>query len=172
VKKTFGEYFFISNPQKNELDDFDFSVTTPKGKAHLELMEIAPLELHRGGHESAPNSYDRYELAEFIHSKIVKKSEKYPANLSGELFLLLYITNYKFVLSVTTLHILRYFCHKSPLKLDVIFLYTPLDEIEGHVNWVHPMEESDFEGFDPEQYRGVVLNLDPDKFDVITDKKP
>jgi hypothetical protein len=134
-------------------------------------MEVAPLQLHEGEHERAPNSYDRYKLAEFIHSKIIKKSEKYPDNLSGELFLLLYVTNFKFALSDATLQILRYFCHKSFLKFDVIFLYTPLDETEGHVEWIHPMEESDFEGFDPEQYRGVVLNLNPEKFEVTTDKK-
>lgn len=172
AEKALGQHFFLSNPRKNELDDFDFSVTTPKGEGYLELMEVAPLELHEGGHDAAPNVYNRYEMAQSIHSKVVEKSEKYPRDLSLELFLLLYVTNYKFRLTNTTMKILAYFCHNSSLRFDVILLYTPLDEVEGDVAWIYPMEEADFEGFDPERYRGVVLSFDSESFEVKTPKKP
>lgn len=170
--KKFGEYFPISNPHKNKLDDFDFSITTPKGEAYLELMEVAPLELYKGGFESATNMIDRYDIAEFAHSKILSKSDKYPDKLSNDLILLLYTTDYKFFMSETSLHILSYFCHKSSLKFDVIFMYTPLDEKEGVVNWIYPSDEEDFENFDPEQYRGEVINLDPEKFEVVSNISP
>jgi len=153
-QKKFKEYFFISEPQKNELDDFDFKVRTPKGTAYLELMEIAPLELNEGGYDKASNSYNCYEFANYILSKIKIKSDKYPNNLSTELCLLLYITDFKFNLSETTIHLLSYFCYRETLKFDVIFLYSPLDENEGVVNWIYPTAKEDFEGFDPEKYPG------------------
>ena len=174
-KEKFGKYFFISDPKKNTLDDFDFLVTTPKGNAYLELMEIAPLELYRGGYKDAPNCIDRYDISKFVHSKILEKSEKYPNKLSKELYLLLYVTDYKFSLSDVSRHILSYFCYKSSIKFDVIFSYTPHDEKEGVVNWIHPSEDKEFEGFDPEQFMGENINLDPEKFVVdsskITNKK-
>ncbi|MEE8056309.1 MAG: UvrD-helicase domain-containing protein [Pseudomonadales bacterium] len=172
AEKTFKEYFFISEPQKNELDDFDFSVKTPKGDAYLELMEVAPLDLHKTNFDNAPNTYDRYELAEYIVNKIMGKSDKYPSNMEGELFLLLYITDFKFVLSDTTVQILRYFLIEKSPKFDVIFLYTPLDDKNGVVNWLHPIQKEDFQGFSPEIYRGEVINLDPGGFVVTTENKP
>ena len=164
----FGKYFFISNSVKNKLDDFDFSVTTPKGQAYLELMEIAPLENHKGGHEEASDSYDIYDLSKYIFSKIESKSRKYPNNLTNELFLLLYVTNYKFCLDDTTSKLLQYFCLSGELKFDVIFMYTPLDETAGNVNWIFPTDEDSFKNFNPDYYRGTVLNLNLSKCKVIT----
>jgi len=173
-KKKFKESFFISQPQKNELDDFDFQVRTPKGTAFLELMEIAPLELNEGGYDKASKSYDCYEFANYIFSKFKIKSDKYPNNLSTELYLLLYITDFKFSLSETTIHLLRFFCFREALKFDVIFLYSPLDENEGNVDWLYPLAEEDFEGFDPEKYRGKfkVINLDLEEGKIIRGDQP
>ena len=167
-KAKFKKYFFISNPEKNQLDDIDFNVKTPKGTAYLELMEIAPLDLYQGGHEEAPNTYDRLELAKYTHSKILAKSQKYPPKLKHELFLLLYITNFKFVLSDTTKTLLSYFCSESSLKFDVIFLLTPREgKISSELNWIYPVEKDRFKGFDPQKYKGTVMNLDPQKFEVF-----
>jgi len=38
-----GEKFLLSNPRKNNLDDFDFTVESPNGDSYLELMEAAAL---------------------------------------------------------------------------------------------------------------------------------
>ena len=170
AKEKFKEFFFISQPRKNELDDFDFTVKTQKGEAYLELMEIAPLDLYKAGYEKAPKTYDRCELAEYVVSKVVGKSENYPNNLKRELFLLLYVTDFKFSFSDTTIQLLRYFITLQPVKFDVIFLYTPLDNKDGVVNWIHPMDKEEFNGFDPEKYRGKVINLDTEGFTVIKEK--
>jgi len=170
-RRTYREYFLLANPQKNPLDDFDFTIQTPNGSAYLELMEVAPLELYKGGYGDAPSSYDQYELAQIIFLKILKKSRKYPKNLTAKLYLLLYVTDWKFRLNDTTVELLSYFCMKKQLRFEVIFLYTLLDSSEGIVNWIHPIEKDRFKDFDPEQYRGVVINLDPQKFVMEKVKK-
>lgn len=102
-----GHPFFIANPRKNTLDDFDFDVDTPIGPAYLELMEVAPLEKTQGGYAGAPASYKPYEFAEYVTAKVMKKSAHYPTHLGRELFLLLYSTHWGFVPSKSTFLILR-----------------------------------------------------------------
>jgi hypothetical protein len=63
-------------------------------------------------------------------------------------------------------------CIKEALKFNVIFLFTPLDAQEGTVNWIHPMEDNDLKGFDPEKCKGKVINLDPEKFELKTGNQP
>lgn len=168
-RSQFRENFFVDRPIQNLAGDFDFDVVTPKGKAYLELMEIAPLELYKTTHDKAPESYKPYEIAKFAFEKIQAKEKKYPKNLAREIFLLLYITNWKFALSDLTVNILGYFCHNSINVFDVIFLLTPRDAKEGYVHWISPVPNDFFNGFDLEAYKDkVVLNLNPTKWIGVT----
>ena len=171
LEKT-GEKFIISNPTKNELDDFDFNVTSPKGGAYLELMEAAPLKRVKGGYEKAPPEYRPYSLASNIFEKILSKSNKYPENLSRDLFLLVYVTHWTFVFNETTVAYLRYFCANSRLKFNGIFSYSPLDYEFGTVRWIYPVSPDLINGFDPEKYKDyVVINLDVAKSELFTENK-
>ena len=168
-----GEKFILSNPSKNEIDDFDFNVTSPKGGAYLELMEAAPLERVNGGYEKAPSKYKPYELATNIFEKIKSKSNKYPTNLKKELFLLIYVTHWTFVFSKTTVAYLRFFCANTNLNFNAVFSYSPLDHSLGNVRWIYPVPPELLKGFDPEKYKdNVVLNLDTAESLLITEKKP
>jgi hypothetical protein len=168
-----GDRFIISDPSKNPLDDFDFNVRTPRGEAYLELMEAAPLERVKGSYNKAPARYKPYEYAEDIFKKITKKSDKYPSKLKRELFLLLYVTHWTFVLSDTTVAYLRYFCAMHPLKFNAVFSYVPLNKELGTVRWLYPVPHELIKGFDPDKYKNnEVLNLDPEKFEVFMDRKP
>ncbi|WP_163836705.1 hypothetical protein [Spartinivicinus ruber] len=164
-RDIFKNYFFISNPNQNQQDDFDFTVQTPRGDAYLEMMEVAPLEYYKTNYKNAPNTYKAGDIAEFVFSKIKSKSDKYPNNLTEELFLLLYITDYKFHLSDSTIYLISYFCYKATIKFDVVFLYTPLDGSEGVINWVHPIEKEDFNSINLNNLRNnKVYNIDPEAF--------
>mgnify|MGYP006865025576 CR=1 FL=1 len=86
-----GEKFLLLDPQQNEENDFDFTVTSPDGPAYLELMEIAPLQ---GPHEHAPVGYRPYDFAQAIFDGIHQKSQRYPKNMIQDLYLLLYVTHW------------------------------------------------------------------------------
>ncbi|WP_026732350.1 hypothetical protein [Fischerella sp. PCC 9605] len=169
-----GETFFLSNPVKKPLDDFDFEVSTPKGTAYLELMEAAPLERIKGGYAHAPQSYKPYDFAQNIFKKILDKSQKYSKSRKhDELFLLIYVTHWTFVLSETTIDLLRYFCNQQQTIFKAIFLYTPLDEKEGVVKFICPVPPEFLQEIDPEKYKeNVVLNLDPKKFKTVIKREP
>jgi hypothetical protein len=72
-----GEPFFLSNPRQNGENDFDFTVTSQRGDAFLELMEIAPLAQYGGSYEKVSPGYRAGELATAISKKIFKKSGRY-----------------------------------------------------------------------------------------------
>jgi hypothetical protein len=66
-----GERFFLSNPQFNKENDFDFIVDSPRGTAFLELMEIAPLD---GPYDKAPTQYNVYDFSKAIfHLKVIQR---------------------------------------------------------------------------------------------------
>lgn len=162
---------FISEVVKNKLDDFDFTITTSKGTAQLELMEIAPLELYKCSYHDAPNTYDSHKMAINVVNKIWRKSEKYPPTLADELFLLLYVTDFKFNFSEMTIDLIRYFLGAMDLKFNAIFMFKFVDDHEGLAQWIYPIGDKYFEDFDPESYRGKVLILDVEQFTLTKTKE-
>lgn len=165
-----GDRFFLAEPQRNDEDDFDFTVALPNGPAYLELMEIAPLS---GPHEQAPEKYKPYDFAKAILSGILKKSNRYPKSTGRDIFLLLYVTHWTFALSQTTLACLRYWLKRQPTVFRAIFTYEPFDAEEGVPHWLFPVPPELIGGFDPEQITdNVCLNLNPQKWQVVHERKP
>ena len=70
-----GEAPMFSDLKPNPENDFDFTVSTERGPAYLELQEVAPLN---GPYEKAQASYKPYYYAQYILMKILEKSNKYP----------------------------------------------------------------------------------------------
>lgn len=95
-----GEEFFLSNPKQNQENNIDFTVKSPNGLAHLELIEIAPL---KGPYATAPSSYKPYEFAKAILAGIKKKSDHHAGTQWQDIFLLLYVTHWSFIPSSSTL---------------------------------------------------------------------
>ncbi|THJ22736.1 MAG: hypothetical protein CAF45_008960 [Nitrospira sp. CG24E] len=168
ISKT-GDRFFLDNPRLNPEDDFDFTVSSPNGPAYLELMEIAPLA---GSHEKAPSAYKPYDFGKVILSGIRDKSNRYPTNLGRDLFLLLYVTHWFFMLSDVAVACLRHWLRSQPTIFRAIFTYELLDANEGVPRWLYPVPPELIGPFDPEQVReNVCLHLDPQGFQIAHERK-
>jgi hypothetical protein len=159
-----GERFFLSDPVASKENDFDFTVQSPRGDAFLELMEIAPLQ---GPYDTAPARYEVYGFARAIFQGILTKSERYPKQMTNDLFLLVYVTHWAFALGEPVIACLRYWCARTPLVFRAVFSFQSLDETEGTPGWLFPVPPDLVGSFDPEKVRGATwLNLDPRKWSV------
>ena len=165
-----GDRFLLSEPQSNTENDFDFTVASPNGRAYFELMEVAPLH---GPYEQAPSTYRPYKFAKAILSRILEKSRRYPKSTGRDLFLLLYVTHWSFVLSDSTIACLRYWLTVQPTVFRAIFSYQPLDADEGAPHWLFPIPPELIGAFNPEQIRdSICINLDPRNAQVVYERKP
>lgn len=165
-----GDRFFLANPSCNRENDFDLTVSTPQGPAYLELMEIAPLA---GPYGRAPSKYKSYDLAKTILSGVFEKSDRYPDDAGRPIFLLLYVTHWAFALSDITIKCLRYWLKAQPTLFRAIFTYEPIDKNEGDSHWLCPVPPEWIGSFDPEQFKdNLFLNLDPQKWQVVHERKP
>ena len=165
-----GDAPLFCDLQPNAENDFDFTVSTAHGPAYLELQEAAPLN---GPYESAPAKYKPYEYAQYILSKIREKSDKYPKTGVRDVFLLIYVTHWAFVLSPTTVACLRVWLHQQSTAFRAIFTFSPLAWGEGEPRWLYPVPPELREGFDPETVRdNVCLNLDSANFEVVRVSEP
>lgn len=159
-----GERFFLSNPVANEENDFDFTVQSTNGKAFLELMEIAPLH---GPYDEAPNLLNIYDFSQVIFEGILHKSQRYPNNMTSDLFLLVYVTHWTFTLSDEVISCLRYWCARTNLVFRAVFSFQSFNDDSGTPNWIFPVPPDLLADFDPEKVqKTTVLNLDPRKFEV------
>lgn len=160
----------FSDLKPNPENDFDFTVSTERGPAYLELQEAAPLS---GPYERAPASYKPYDYAQYILTKILEKSAKYPKSGVRDIFLLVYSTHWSFVLSDTTIACLRHWLHQKPSAFRAIFAFTPLAWAEGEPRWLYPVPPELRNGFDPETVRdNICLTLDSAKFHVVQQREP
>src|SRR5689334_19880487 len=83
--------------KQNAQDDFDFTLLLEGSKErYLELKEIAPLK--SASYDSASSSYMAYEFAQFIREIIRKQSKRYEGSTGPGLYLLLYVTDWRFYL--------------------------------------------------------------------------
>lgn len=161
---TAGEKFILADPIRNVENDFDFTVTTSGGPAYLELLEAAPLT---GKYENAPASYKPYDYAQSVLAEIQKKSAKYPKTGVRDIFLLVYVTHWTFVLSETTVACLRYWLSRQPTVFRAVFSFSLFNAEEGTPRWLSPVPPELIGDFNPEIVKeNVCLNLDPRKFEV------
>jgi hypothetical protein len=148
-------------PQQNAQDDFDFTLTIEGHETKsLELMEIAPLEHLRGSYAMAPDKYKPYELAEYIKTKVLKKSARYRSSTGSGIVLLVYVTDWHFILSESVLELLQYWLARTSHCFQAIYSYQPIDLAFGVVHVIFP-SVSRF-NFDPEVFRNhEVWNANP-----------
>jgi hypothetical protein len=148
-------------PQQNAQDDFDFTLTIEGHEAKsLELMEIAPLEHLRGSYAMSPDKYKPYELAEYIKNKVLKKSERYRTSTGSGIVLLVYVTDWHFVLSELVLELLQYWLTHTSHCFQAIYSYQPIDLASGVVHVIFPSASRS--NFDPEAFRDhQVWNSNP-----------
>ena len=148
-------------PQQNAQDDFDFTLTIEgHGPKALELIEIAPLEHLRGSYAAASGKYKPYEFAEYIKTKILKKSERYRTSIGSGIVLLIYVTDWHFVLSESVLGLLQYWLARSSHCFQAIYCYHPIDTTLGVTHVIFPSTSQ--HNFNPEEFRNLeVSNANP-----------
>ncbi len=153
--------------RQNELDDFDFSLTTPSGNKYLELMEIAPLEHLGGSHAKAPNSYKSYDFAQNALNKIKAKSDRYATSTGQGLLLLIYVTDWRFNVSDPVVALLQYWTLQQKHNFEGIFFYSPTTSQEGLARLIYPTPLEFWKGFNPELYRdNITVNLSPTNWSI------
>jgi len=149
----------LQNPES----DLDFTLhCADKCPRKLELMEVAPLEHLRGSYTSAPSSYKPYEFGRYILNKMLSKSSKYGLSGQTELHLLIYITDWKFILSQSVTALLQYWTLKTSHNFAGIYVYMPINETEGVSQLIFPTPHDHWKSFNPDTLKdNVVQNLDP-----------
>ena len=141
-------------PQQNAQDDFDFLLALEGQKPkELELMEVAPLEHLRGSYAEACPRYKPYDFAEYIKRKILKKAGRYRTSTGSGLLLLVYVTDWKFVLSDSVIRLLQHWMASSSHCFEAIYTYEPIDRLAGVVNVIFPSAPG--VGFNPETFRSL-----------------
>ena len=152
--------FHVESYVPNKQDDFDFDLVTSKGRRSVELAEIAFLSKSGGSYETVPSSYKPYDFAQEILALIHKKSVHYGGRPPAGLHLLLYITHWAFIPSMSTLALLQYWASQKPHGFEGIHWYAPITKDEGIAFPISPVQPPS--GFSPEALRNsVVQNLDP-----------
>jgi len=152
----------INSRHQNRENDLDFTIKTNSGKKFLELMEIAPLENLRGSYENAPESYKPFDFAQYIHAKVMRKSDHYSSPKKPKIVLLLYVTDWTFTLSESVVCLLQYWFCKWPHCFEWIFAYHPIDQNNGIRHLIYPTPVSYWTTFNPEDLReNIVHNLSP-----------
>jgi len=152
--------------QQNKEQDLDFTLRFPNGDSgELELMEIAQLEEVKGSYSDAPPDNKPYESAERLFAKIMKKSNKYGLKGKAQRHLLIYVTDWKFVPSMTADKLLRYWLATIDHNFGIVFQFMPVSADDGPMLQLYPTNDN-WKGFDPDIHRqNRVTNLDPNKLE-------
>ena len=160
----------IRSIHQNKQNDFDFTVKTSEGSKFLELMEIAPLENLRGSYELAPSTYKPYDFAGYILAKVLGKSSRYAGVRKSKIVLLLYVTDWSFSLSETTISLLQFWLTTNEHCFEYVFLHEPTDTNSGKTHILAPTRKTHWLTFDPESYRdNEVRNLSPLGWHMVRD---
>lgn len=154
-KSGLNPYHLVGIPDKNPENDFDFTLPTVAGDEYLDLMEVAPLDVYRCTHETAPTSYVNGKFADVIMDKVLAKSSGYGRSPKSAIHLLLYSTDWKFNLTVGLTDLLAFQCRRGSADhcFKTIFYYYALDDNEGRVIPVFPRPPEDFIHFDAPRAR-------------------
>src|SRR5690606_18601095 len=127
-----------------------------------ELMEIAPLENLRGSYASAPSQYKPYDFAQYIYGKAMKKSSRYVGKKSPRIVLLVYVTNWSFILSESVVCLLQYWLQSDPHNFEQVYVHHPVEPGFGFTSLLFPTPAVHWKNFDPATLKdNVVQNLSP-----------
>jgi hypothetical protein len=157
---------------QNEENDFDFTLRLEDGNVKsLELMEVAPLGQMRRSYAAAPTSYEPYAFAEQIHTNLMGKSARYRASSGNGLWLLIYVTDWHFVLHERVLELLQYWTANNTHCFEAVYCYSPITSTDGIAQGIYPCAREKWARVDPELYKGrVIYNLDPRGWKAVPTK--
>ena len=147
-------------------NSLDFLLKTSAGDKWLDLMEIAPFEMFDVPPDQAPSHHNSYDMATFLHRKVMEKSRKYRSAKSKGIFLLLYLTDWRFSPAQTMVALLQYWSNRKTHSFEAIFILGG-----GSFQLIAPTPSEFWRDFDPEKYRdSSVINLNPSKWEMRIDE--
>ena len=130
-------YHLLAAPHQNEENSFDFTLPTVTGKEYLDLVEI--VVMNKGGHASAPSTFNIGELADEVFALIKKKSKKYRIRRGLRLHLLLYSTDWRMHLNDSAISLLRLYSHRRQQHFKSIACFNPITTTHGVIWQVYPV---------------------------------
>ena len=138
----------VARTAKDTRDTFGAAGHTPHSQVtrDLELKEIAPLK--SGPYDAAASSYMVYDFAIAIRKMILKQSARYKWSTGPGLYLLLYVTDWRFLLSPSVVTLLRHWALHDRHCFQRIYVYQVRERHEGMAKVIYP--EVVPAGFDPE----------------------
>lgn len=163
-------YRLAAEPIQNPEQDFDFTLPTVDGDEYLDLMEVAPLRQVGGSYERASGSYRHGDFADHIWNGIDAKSRKYGVATRTPIHLLLYTTDWRFLVADNVLDLVAFAALKRKHVFKSMVYSAPMDEETAFVVRVFPPPESDFADFNEARQRARVTMLgDPSRMTANPD---
>lgn len=158
IKKWFKK-FETTDLVPNQEKDLDFVVSFTDSEMYLELMEIAPLDYFKTDFKNAPNLYYDYDFAKYIFEKIVVKSNKYKSIMDKPICLLVYVTDWKFLLSNTVISLLQYWLLiNRHIFAEIYYLTYTSDDLDD-LFLMYPTDREYFKDFDENKYKKNITCL-------------
>lgn len=124
-------------------NDIDFSIKSKETEFLLELTEMIPPQISKGGFANLPYQLNVGEYFDSIANLIEKKSNKY-VGVKREIRLLIYITDDRSNPSPTIEKLLVNFLHTQTHNFHRIYFFIPLFENDGITVQYYPQENPVF----------------------------
>ncbi len=109
--------------------ELDFLVTTPNGKAYIELMEVVLADHDQNPYQKGTQVHSVADYARKIFENVKnKKIKKYGFNHQTPIDLLLYVTHEQYSPNESAIQALRHYFKENKHPFSYIFFLTPLAE--------------------------------------------
>ena len=127
-----------SEPRQLAENDFDFAFVTTGDPEYLDLAEVAPLKGVRGGYEGVPTTFARGKLVDAILRLVEKKDLHYAGRRRSKVHLLLYITDFRFLVSEGVVMLLKVALRRQRHGFASITYFAPIGAESGFLCVLHP----------------------------------
>ncbi|MBT8515474.1 hypothetical protein G6727_08415 [Polynucleobacter paneuropaeus] len=136
-------YNLSGKPIANLENNFDYSLPIAGGVEYLDLAEIT-LGMESGGYIKAPSSHLVGDLVDAVWKVIQKKEDKYGDARRAVVHLLLYVTDWKFLLSPSCIRLLAFYCAKRKHEFKSIAYFVPVSMGDGIFTSCYPSSDELF----------------------------
>ena len=151
-------------PRQLAENDFDFAFETAGEAEYLDLAEVAPLKGVQGGYEGVPTTFTRGKLERAIMRLVERKGLHYGSSRRAKVHLLLYITDFRFLVSDGVVMLLKVALRRNHHGFASISYFAPIGSESGLLHVLYPAPDGVpyLSRYDEARMReGMVTNSDP-----------
>lgn len=168
IIKAGGEIYAI---KQNEENHFDFTLELPGGKVYMDLAEVIITDYKGNPYSTEQIKISYSEYLDSTLNIVIKKSKNYQSKSTTPIYLLLYCTHWRFIPNDEIIYLLQYYLINKKSCFENIFLYIPIDDIDGHLHVLYPADNLKFKNITPESaetyHTKFYLNLNPNRFELL-----